>query len=72
MPGLLVAALLLGVLIGANEWIHATRAVEDGATRVYWVSLATAGLLVWLAALTFVGNDRDAIRLEPTTEGGVA
>ena len=63
------AALLLGVLIGANEWIHATRAVEGGATRVYWVSLAAAGLLVWLAALTLVGADRDEIGNAPELAG---
>jgi hypothetical protein len=63
------AALLLGVLIGANEWIHATRAVEDGASRVYWVSLAAAGLLVWLAALTLVGSDRDEIGNAPEVAG---
>ena len=60
-----IGALLLGVLIGANEWIHATRAVIEGETQVYWVSLAAAGLLVWLLALTFVGQDRDVIRNEP-------
>jgi hypothetical protein len=62
-----IGVLLLGLLIGANEWINATRAVEDGATRVYWVSLAAAGLLLWLGALTFMPQDRDLIHREPET-----
>ena len=60
-----IGGLLLGLLIGANEWIHATRAVDEGETRVYWVSLAAAGLLVWLAVLTFVEPDMETIRDEP-------
>jgi hypothetical protein len=65
-----IGALLLGVLIGANQWIHETRAVEDGATRVYWVSLAAAGLVLWLAVLTFVGSDREVVASEPAAGPG--
>jgi len=61
-------ALLLGVFVGANEWIHAARALEDGDTSVYWVSLAAAGLLLWLAALTFVGQEQNVIASEPGHE----
>jgi hypothetical protein len=62
-----IGALLLGLFIGANEWIHAARAVEAGETRVYWISLAAAGLLVWLTVLTFLRSDEETIRKEPAT-----
>jgi hypothetical protein len=64
-----IGALLFALLLGANQWIHETRAVEDGATRVYWVSLAAAALIAWLAVLTFVGPDRDVIKAEPEVVG---
>jgi hypothetical protein len=38
--------------------------VEGGETRVYWVSLAAAGLLLWLATLSWFGQDRDLVGRE--------
>jgi hypothetical protein len=59
-----IALLLFGLLLGANDWIYATRAVEQGETRVYWVSLAAAALLLWLAALTWMRSDSNMMRRE--------
>jgi Glycosyltransferase family 87 len=59
-----IVVLLFGVLIGANNWIHAARLVEQEETAVYWVSLAGAGLLLWLAALTWVRGDAEVMSME--------
>lgn len=57
-----IGAALLGVLIGANEWIHQARSVIAGETQIFWVSLAGFGLLAWLAALTWLHGDEKVIR----------
>jgi Glycosyltransferase family 87 len=62
-----IALLLFGLLLGANDWIHATRAVERGETQVYWVSLAAAGLLLWLAVLTWIRRDAEMMGSEEMT-----
>ena len=61
-----IGVLLLGVFVGANEWIHATRAVDRGETQIYWVSLAAAGLLGWLALLSWTREDGGSMRSEDT------
>ncbi|MPZ48483.1 MAG: DUF2029 domain-containing protein [Dehalococcoidia bacterium] len=42
---------LLAIFVGANQWPEAQRAMDRDGSAVYWVTLAAAGLLVWLAGL---------------------
>ena len=58
-----------GAACRANEWSLATRAVIRGEAQVYWCRLAAAEVVLWLAALTLVGADRDEIGNAPEVAG---
>jgi hypothetical protein len=47
-----IAAGLMAVWLGANDWRSAQMEMDATGTATYWVTLAAAALLGWLAALT--------------------
>jgi hypothetical protein len=48
-----IAAGLLAIFLGANDWLAAQRRMDETGSSVYWITVAGFGLLAWLTAVTW-------------------